>query len=150
PEPTRATEGEGVGAAVRRSVQNFMTRELAGVPLRVEVGGTSVTAVSDDDGYFVVRVPSSSPLGSPWVTGAVSLGADYRGLTGPHSTSVDVRVPGPGARFGIISDIDDTVIRTGVQRAGQMVLQTLAGSELTREAFPGAADLYRDLVADAN
>lgn len=150
PEPSSAAEGEGLGAAVRRSVQNFMTRELPGVPLRVEVGGTTVETVTDDDGYFLVRVPAAAPLGSPWATGTVSLGDEYRGLTAAHAASIDIRVPGPVARLGIISDIDDTVIKTGVQRAGQMVLQTLAGSELTREAFPGAADLDRDLADDVN
>nr|MCW2728350.1 phosphatase [Aeromicrobium sp.] len=150
PEPSRAADGEGVGAAVRRSMQNFMTRELPGVPLKVELGGAVVETVSDDDGYFLVRMPASGPLGSPWVSGTVSLAGGYRGLTAAHATPVQVRVPGPAARVGIISDIDDTVIKTGVQRAGQMVLQTLAGSELTREAFPGAAELYRDLVADVN
>lgn len=150
PEPSSATEGEGVGAALRRSVQHFMTRELPGVPLRVEVGGATVEAASDDDGYFVVRVPASAPLGSPRTSGIVSLGGEYRGLTSARAAPVDVWVPGPAARLGIISDIDDTVIKTGVQRAGQMVLQTLTGSELTREAFPGAAALYRDLAAGVN
>lgn len=150
PEPSTAAEGEGLGAAVRRSVQNFMTRELPGVPLQIEIGGATMEAVSDDDGYFLVRVPTAKPLPSPWATGTVSLNGEYRGLTAVHATSVDVRVPSPAARFGIISDIDDTVIKTGVQRTGQMVLQTLTGSALTREPFPGAAALYRDLAADTN
>lgn len=150
PVPSKAAEGEGVGAAVRRSVQHFFTRELPGVPLTVEVGGATVETVSDDDGYFLVRLPAAPPLVSPWTTGSVSLGDEYRGLIEAHATAVDVRVPGPAARLGIISDIDDTVIKTGVQKAGQMVLQTLAGSELTREAFPGAAALYRDLADEVN
>jgi phosphatidate phosphatase APP1 len=78
------------------------------------------------------------------------LGGDYRGLTSPHAAELDVRVPSSSAAFGIISDVDDTVIRTGVQRAGQMIVHTLTGSELTREPFPGAAELYRDLVAAVN
>ena len=42
---------------------------------------------------------------------------------------------------------DDTILQTGVQRAGRMILQTLTGSSLTRTPFPGAAELYRDLAA---
>jgi phosphatidate phosphatase APP1 len=148
--PTAATEGEGVGAAVRRGVGSFLTRELPGVPLRVTAGGEQVETVSDEDGYFLVRLPAGGQLTSPWTSGSVELASAYRGLTGPHTTPVRVRVPADSAAFGIISDLDDTVIRTGVQRAGQMVLQTLVGSELTRTAFPGAAELYRDLVAAAN
>lgn len=150
PEPSPAAAGEGVGAAVRRSVQNFMTRELPGVPLRIRVGHATVETTSDADGYFLVRVPGSPSLTSPWTTGEVSLRAPYRGLTAAPASTVTVRVPAAAARFGVISDIDDTIIKTGVQKAGQMILHTLAGSELTREAFPGAADLYRDLAGDAN
>ncbi|MET0929484.1 MAG: phosphatase domain-containing protein [Aeromicrobium sp.] len=149
-EPSRAAEGEGVGAAVRRTVQNFMTRELPGVPLRIEVAGAAVETSSDDDGYFLVRLPAPASPGPPSSPGTVSLAGEYRGLTTAPPVAVDVHVPDAAARFGIISDIDDTVIKTGVQRAGQMVLQTFAGSELTRVAFPGAAHLYRDLAAGVN
>jgi phosphatidate phosphatase APP1 len=150
PESSRAAEGEGVGAAVRRSVQNFLTRELPGVPLRIKIGDVTIDAVSDSDGYVVARTDSPAPMGSPWATGIMSLSGPYRGVSGERSAPVDVRIPSTSARFGIISDIDDTVIKTGVQRAGQMVLQTFAGSELTRVAFDGAADLYRDLADAVN
>lgn len=150
PEPSKAAEGEGVGAALLRSTRNFMTRELPGVPLRVELGGTSVDTSTDSDGYFLARLPVSTPLDTPFATGSVSLHGEYRGLSALPPTAVDVRVPGANARFGIISDIDDTVIKTGVQRTGHMIMQTLTGSALTREAFPGAAALYRDLARDIN
>ena len=55
--------------------------------------------------------------------------------------------PAPDARFGVISDIDDTILETGVQRVGRMIRQTLTGSALTRTPFPGAPELYRDLAA---
>lgn len=150
PEPSEAAEGEGLGAAVRRSVQNFLTRELPGVPLKVEVADSQVDVVTDHDGYFLVRVPVPAQLVSPCMTGTVSLGREYRGLTSPHTTHFDVRVPDQAAQFGIISDIDDTVIKTGVQRTGQMLVQTFTGSALTREPFPGAAALYRDFAGTAN
>ncbi len=59
-------------------------------------------------------------------------------------------MPSADARFGVISDIDDTILETGVQRALRMVVQTFTGSALTRTAFPGAPELYRDLAADVN
>ncbi|MBD3927432.1 DUF2183 domain-containing protein [Nocardioides cavernae] len=143
-------DGEGVWAAVRRTLRTFLTDELPGVPLEVTVGGASAEAVSDSEGYFVVRVPAApATLGSPWTHGTVELRGDYRGTTG-HSAPVEVRVPSGDARFGILSDIDDTILETGVQRVGRMILQTLAGSSLTRTPFPGAAELYRDLAADVN
>jgi phosphatidate phosphatase APP1 len=132
-------------------LRGFVTNELPGVPLRVTVGGASVRTVTDADGYFRVRLrPDPDELTSPWTNGTVELGGDYRGMTGPHTTPLDLRVPGPPARFGVLSDIDDTILETGVQKVGRMLRQTLTGSALTRSPFPGAPDLYRDLAAGVN
>jgi phosphatidate phosphatase APP1 len=150
PLASEAVDGEGVRAAVRRTVRHFLTDELPGVPLDVTVGGATVETVTDPDGYFVVRVPAApETLDSPWTHGTVELRGVYRGTTG-HSAPVDVRVPSARASFGILSDVDDTILQTGVQRVGRMILQTFTGSYLTRTPFPGAAELYRDLAADVN
>jgi phosphatidate phosphatase APP1 len=151
PPPTDAEEGEGVGSAVRRTLAQFFTDELPGVPLRVTVADAVADVVTDEEGYFLTRLqPSANALTTPWTVGAVELAAPYRGLTGRHSAPVEVRVPAADARFGVISDVDDTILETGVQRLGHMVRQTFTGSALTRTPFPGAAALYRDLAADRN
>jgi phosphatidate phosphatase APP1 len=151
PPPTEAVEGEGVGAAVRRTLSHFVTDELPGVPLRVTVAGATVETVTDTEGYFrAVLQPDPARLTSPWTPGTVELAGDYRGLTGPHAASFEVRVPGPEAGFGVISDIDDTILETGVQRVGQMLRHTFTGSALTRTPFRGAAELYRDLASPEN
>src|SRR3712207_6806176 len=56
PTPSEVVEGEGIGAAALRTVRNFLTDELPGVPLRVTVSATSVETVTDDEGYFQVRL----------------------------------------------------------------------------------------------
>ena len=128
-----------------------MTNELPGVPLLITVAGSTVSTFSDSEGYFVASVqPGLDELDTPWTTGTVELGGDYRGLTDRHPTECEVRVPGQDAGFGIISDIDDTILETGVQRVARMVRQTLTGSALTRAPFPGAAELYRDLTDGRN
>jgi phosphatidate phosphatase APP1 len=119
------------------------------VPLRVTVGDAAVETVTDDEGYFRVLVETPLTAG-PWTEGAVELAAPYRGLTDSHRTPVRILVPPPDAAFGVISDVDDTIIETGVQRVGLMVRQTFTGSALTRTPFPGAAELYRDLAAGGN
>ena len=151
PPPPEAVDGEGVGAAVRRTLRHFLTDELPGVPLRVEVAGTSVETVTDAEGYFLVRLdPGGIELAAPWTTGSVGLAGPYRGLTATEPADLRIRVPAPEARFGVISDIDDTILETGVQRAAHMIRQTFSGSALTRTPFPGAPELYRDLAAEVN
>ena len=150
PLASEAVDGEGIRAAVRRTVRHFLTDELPGVPLDITVGGATVETVTDTEGYFLVRVTSEpGTLESPWTRGNVALRGSYRGTTG-HSAPVDVRVPSAGASFGIVSDVDDTILQTGVQRVARMIVQTFTGSSLTRTAFPGAVELYRDLAAGVN
>ena len=149
PTPSEAVEGEGVVDAVLRTVRHFLTDDLPGVPLRVDVGGSRVDTVTDADGYFQVRLDPGT-LTSPWTLGTIALAGDYRGLDRAVTTPLEVLVPGADARFGVISDIDDTILETGVQRVGRMVRRTLTGSALTRTPFPGAAELYRDLSAGRN
>jgi phosphatidate phosphatase APP1 len=150
PPPSLAVEGEGVIAAARRSLRQFVTTELSGVPLRVTVDDEVELFESDEEGYFTARLDPAAPSGRPWIQGSVELAGDYRGLTDPHRTPVAILVPDATARFGVISDVDDTIIETGVQRVGDMLLQTLTGSALTRTPFAGAAELYRDLAAEVN
>jgi phosphatidate phosphatase APP1 len=151
PTPSEAVEGEGVGAAALRTLRHFLTDELSGVPLRITVGGATVETVTDADGYFQARLhPHRDQLTSPWTRGTVELAGEYRGLNSANVTPLEVLVPGVEARFGILSDIDDTILETGVQRIGQMIRQTITGSALTRTPFPGASQLYRDLTAGIN
>ena len=143
--------GEEVRAAVTRVLSHFATDELPGVPLRVTVGGTTAETHTDADGYFRVRLrPDGGSLGSPWTTGTVELAGDYRGISDAVGTPVEVRVPDGAARFGVVSDVDDTILQTGVQRVWQMLRRTFTGSALTRTPFEGAAELYRDLAAGTN
>ena len=151
PPATEAVDGEGVGAAVRRSLRNRLTRELPGVPLRVTVGGRTVEAVTDAEGYLLVRVPAPfEAITGPWTQAFVEVSGDYRGATGILEALVDVLVPCADARFGIVSDVDDTILQTGVQRVGRMILQTFTGSSLTRTPFPGVSEPYQDLAAGVN
>src|SRR3954452_17097235 len=151
PLPSPAIESEGVGAAIRRTLRHFVTDELPGVPLRVAVADAEAVIATDAEGYFLATLrPNPDKLSRPWTSGTVELDGGYRGLPGRYATPVEVRVPELNARFGILSDIDDTILETGVQRVGHMIRQTLTGSALTRTAFPGAAELYRDLAAGVN
>jgi phosphatidate phosphatase APP1 len=150
-DPAAAVRGESVRAALRRTLARFLTRELPGVPLRIRVGEATTELATDAEGYLDVRLDSGQPPSAgPWVDAVVELARPFRGLQGPHRTTVPVRVPGPRVTFGVISDIDDTILHTGAQRALAMTVRTFTGSEMTRTPMPGAPELYRALAAGAS
>ena len=63
----------------------------------------------------------------------------------PVRVDADVIVPGPAARFGIISDIDDTVLWTNVTNKFNMALMLARSNAYTRKLFKGVASFYRAL-----
>ena len=60
-----------------------------------------------------------------------------------------VLVPPASARFGVISDIDDTVLWTNVRNKLKMVLTIALLNERTRVPFQGVAAFYRALQQGA-
>ncbi len=146
-EPASAVEGEGTRAALRRNLARFMTDELPDVPLRVRLGSVEHQVRTDAEGYFEARLDVDSVFSAgSWVPGEVELAATYRGIAEPCTTPLRVRVPSPDAAFGVISDVDDTIVHTGAQRVLEMVRRTMTGSAFTRTPFLGAAELYRALA----
>lgn len=149
PAPPEATEGERGIDAFRRTLRRFNTVELPDVPLSISLGVGKETTVSDAEGYFVIRLELAAQMNPGWHSGVISLDGDYRGLTARHETEVQALFTGPNADFGVISDVDDTILDTGAQRAWTVLKNTFTGSALTRLPLVGAAELYRALHVSA-
>lgn len=146
--PTEAETGEDAWSAVRRTVSRFAADALPGVQLTVSVGTARADVVSDRFGYFEAELDVELRTVDPgpsneWVPGRVELAEPYRGIEAGQGTDVQIRVAGAGARFAVISDVDDTILLTGAQRLSTMLQQTFTGSHLTRTPFAGAVELYR-------
>jgi len=61
-----------------------------------------------------------------------------------------ILIPPASAKFGVISDIDDTVIKTNVTNKLKMLATTVLSNEHTRLPFEGVAEFYRALQAGAS
>ena len=124
----------------------------------VSLGGTEDDAreiVADDEGFFREWIGSREPLPEGgWLPVRLALAgrADRasRGaapLSGFGEAVAHVLIPPPGAAFGVISDMDDTVLQSNVAsflRAARLVLLENAH---TRMPFHGVAAFYRALRA---
>lgn len=128
------------------ALSRFETGEVPGAHVRLRYGATSVEVVADDEGYFNVWIDGPAPdaVQAGWHPVEADLIKPPGGSSSGH-----VLVPPPGARFGIISDLDDTVIRTGVRRLAELVTTTFLENARTRLPFPGVAAFYHALHAGA-
>jgi phosphatidate phosphatase APP1 len=122
--------------------KRLASNEIPGARVRVRFRDIEQEVVSDNEGYFSVEIPLSRPLEvSGWHM--VSLVLVDGGTT--VSAEGQVLVPPASARFGVISDIDDTVVWTNVTNKLRMLLMLTRSNAYTRKPFKGVAAFYRAL-----
>jgi phosphatidate phosphatase APP1 len=127
------------GAVLTASISRYLSAEVAGEPVEVSAAGSSAQVRSDAEGYVQATLALSD------------VEAGWHPVTWqPHSSqpvSGRAMIVDPQASLGIISDIDDTVVHTGLTRLREALRTTLLVAEEKRTAIAGAAVLYSGLVA---
>ncbi|MBA3466515.1 MAG: DUF2183 domain-containing protein [Gemmatimonadaceae bacterium] len=115
--------------------------------LAVDFRGAVATMKSDDEGFFSgwVDTPGSAPSSDEWQTYGVKLVAPLRSETEKVEGKGEILVPKASARFGVISDLDDTVIQSRVSNFLQAARTVMLGNARTRLPFPGVAGFYQAL-----
>ncbi len=127
--------------------KRFESDEVPGARVRARYGRIEAEAIADAEGYFSVELRCPVPLrNGPWHDVALELLSPRAGAT----AGARVLVPPPTARFGIISDIDDTVIQSNVASKVRMVLALAISNAHTRKPFEGVGAFYRALHAGAS
>ena len=115
-----------------------------GVVLTACFSGSKQRVTTDRYGYFVVELRPTNPPSGDRLWHRLSLDAD-EGSGGPGHTTGAFFLPPQDARFIVISDIDDTVIFTGVANKVKMLWRLFLQGARDRVAFPGVAAFYRAL-----
>ncbi len=133
-----------VGAEVhklleRRGWRNFITLACVCRPVTVRLGDRTVEATTDRGGYIDVQIADHG-LAPGWHTVQVE-------TEQAEPTSADVLVIAKNVTFGLVSDIDDTVISTWLPRPMIAAYNSFVATENARQAVPGMAEMYRDLLA---
>jgi phosphatidate phosphatase APP1 len=126
----------------RDAVAPFVSLELPRNPVTVSGPGGPVAACADRQGYLDVPVEVGG-LAPGWYELAVA--TSWRGQSA--EAAVPVLVVDPESTLAVISDLDDTVIETGITRGLEFLRLTLLTEVTERTPLPGAAELYRALTA---
>ena len=134
PQPTTAARQQS-GRGWRR----FLTTPLAGADVEVDIDGRVHRLRTDDGGYLDAVLPSGLSPGRHDVT--------LRTVDGP-ATLTRVFVVADGEQWGVVSDIDDTVLVTHLPRPLIAAWNTFVQRESARVPVPGMAELYRRLLAE--
>lgn len=128
-------------AVLRANLLPFLSVEVPGARVRVTLAGREVMAHADREGYVRVRLEDLHlPPGRHQVTltpvrpaGKPAFGA--------------VHVPDPAADVVVVSDVDDTIVDSGIAHGLSATLRTmLLQEQSTRVPLTGAPELYRALA----
>lgn len=141
---TRATEIEPVWRNLVNAYRRFQSDEVPDARVIARYRDAVVETRSDEEGFFQIRLePKEIQDDVLWH----EIGLE---LEGGATSVAHVIVPPAHARFGIISDIDDTIVQTFATSLTRMAKSVLLQNAKSRLPFEGVADLYRALHQDAN
>jgi len=130
-----------------RFYKRLESDEVPGARLRARFLGLESEATTDAQGYFHLSIAPRGRLGpGPWQEIELELLEPRAGI----KAIARVLVPPQKARFGVISDIDDTIVASHVTNRLKMILTVALSNARTRKPFKGVAAFYRALHAGVN
>lgn len=131
--------------------KRFESDEVPGATVQIGLQGRSFEVRTDKEGYFVFDLNPDQPV----LAGELYHELPLRLLHAPFpfepvEATAEIMIPPADAEYGIISDIDDTVIRTGATNLLAMGKTVLLANARTRLPFAGVSEFYKALQLGRN
>ena len=123
-----------------RGWRNFTSAPVAHADVNVTVAGTVFTVRADRGGVVDARIPVALDAG--WHTITLQSGES-------ETVEAPVEIVADDADFGVVSDIDDTVMVTALPRPFLAAWNTFVLNEHARTPTPGMAVLYERIARTA-
>jgi phosphatidate phosphatase APP1 len=132
----------GVAGQLTDIVRGLLRRGVANAALMARFCGVEQRLATDRDGYFRVHLQLARPPPAErlWHRMELELLSPTR-----FRAEGEIFVPPSACRYVVISDIDDTVMYTGVAQKLKMLWRLFMQGAESRTAFPGMAALLRAL-----
>ncbi|MFP4345340.1 MAG: App1 family protein [Anaerolineales bacterium] len=150
---TRATEEDSLWDNLINTYRRIESDEIPFARLAVRFQDLEEEVECDEEGMFEVWLEPNHPLPTDQMWHEVEfelLEPLPEEQEHPARATGKVLVPPKSARYVVVSDIDDTVIRMEVGHLIQMMRELFLGNARTRLPFPGVAALYRAFHAGAS
>lgn len=130
------------------SYRRFASDEVPDVPVTIDIGDTSVTVTTDKEGYFDHILPRPENWGDDSFFSSVDLSVAVGDDQSVTTARGELLTPPSDAKLGVISDVDDTIMRTGATELTTMAKLTFFGNARTRAPLAGVSKLYSMLQTD--
>lgn len=115
PIPTPPAEDDAWWDKLLASWQRWESDEMPGVEVELTSGDLQTTTTSDDEGYFHFELDLREPFAqSPWQTVQLKIVGDHPPNASREPVAARIRTVKLPLSYGVISDMDDTVIHSGM------------------------------------
>jgi len=144
----RATAADSSWRNVLNTYRRLRTAAIPHAQVSVRLGGALYEVTADDEGFVHAWLDLPTPLLSG---GLVPVDLELvapppaGGMAAARATA-QVLVPSAAAGFGVISDVDDTVIQSHITDFVRAARTVLLENARTRLPFPGVSAFYRALA----
>jgi phosphatidate phosphatase APP1 len=148
----QSTDKDSILSNLWAMYQRLESDEVAGASVKAIYGTEHHTVQTDKEGYFHFDLLPSEPIVTEhlWHPVALELTQIRAPYTAGFSTTAEVMIPPADAEYGIISDIDDTIIRSSAADMLAMARTLLLHNAKTRLPFAGVTEFYRSLQLGRN
>jgi phosphatidate phosphatase APP1 len=148
----KATDSDTVWNNLVSMYKRFESDEVPNAHLKIDFHGQSHVLTTDKEGYFTINLFTEEPLpwNDMWHELEIELvEAPFSFSPGLKSTA-HILVPPADAEYGIISDIDDTVVKTTATNLLAMSRNTFFHNAHSRMPFAGVSEFYKSLQLGRN
>lgn len=130
--------------------RRFESDEVPGVALKLRYGNVDSETESDHEGYYRANLATSGAPGASGMSDLLWDNATVSLADGTLLTPQPILQIGAQAKFGVISDIDDTVLQSSITDLKTAAQLTFLHNARTRKPLNGVAKLYQALQAGAD
>ncbi len=132
--------------------KRFESDEVPNAVLNVRFQDQVHQMVTDEEGYYMINIEPTYPIETADIWHPVEIKLVHSPIPFDNDLKIvaEVLVPPNDAEYGIISDIDDTVVETSATNVLKMSRTVFLHNARTRLPFAGVSAFYRSLQLGRN
>jgi phosphatidate phosphatase APP1 len=148
----KATDKDTVWNNLLSMYKRFESDEVPHARLKMDFQGHPQYVITDKEGYFTFNLFTDTALtwNNMWYEVGVELIEAPYSFTETIKNTAFVLVPPADAEYGIISDIDDTIVKTTATNLLAMSRNTFLHNAHSRLPFAGVSEFYKSLQLGRN
>ncbi|MEJ6979959.1 phosphatase domain-containing protein [Pedobacter sp. P351] len=132
--------------------KRFESDEVPNAVLRVQFQDQVHQMVTDSEGYYMINIEPTYPIEPEDIWHFMEIELEHSPIAFPKGlkVSAEILVPPADAEYGVISDIDDTIVETSATNVLRMSRTVFLHNARTRLPFAGVSAFYKSLQLGRN